>query len=106
MLKDEVVLGVAHLLTKTHNTEIISPTLRACTFLTMTYEFVAGPLSLCILRNLIPLMEILDNPSECTKDIINLVDSVSNLVNGSDLNKLHFYEAKGPLIVLKYLSKP
>jgi len=96
MLKEEVVLGVAHLLTITHNSEIITSTLRACTFLTMTHEFVASPVSLCILKNLIPLMDILNHNTNKFKDMINLVQSITNLVKGSDQNKLHFYESQGP----------
>jgi hypothetical protein len=84
MLKTEVVLGVAHLLTITHNPEIISSTLKACTYLTMTYEFVSKTISLAILKNLTPLMDLMIRGEECTQDIINLVFSISNLAKGRD----------------------
>lgn len=96
MLKKEVVLGVAHLLTVTHNTDIISATLKACTYLTMTYEFVSSPLSLEVLKNLIPLTDIMSGVKECTEDMINLVQTIANLIKGTDENKLHFFEHNGP----------
>ena len=84
MLKQEVVEGVAYLLTILHNSDIISSTLKACTYLTMTYEFVSSPLSLAVLRNLMPLLDFLYKPNECSQDIINLVQSIANLVKGTD----------------------
>jgi len=66
MLKTEVVLGIGHLLTVIDNPDIISSTLKACTYLTMTYEFVSKTISLEILKNLTPLMDLMIRGEECT----------------------------------------
>lgn len=55
MMKREVILGVTHLLAVYEHRDILSNTIKACTYLTMNYDFVVQPLSLELLKRLMNL---------------------------------------------------
>jgi hypothetical protein len=58
MVKPEVVRGVTHLLIVTDSfPDIISNTVKACTYLTLNFDFVSSPSSINMLKNLMPLTE-------------------------------------------------
>ena len=57
ILKHEIVIGVTHLLSVPHN-EILYNAVKACTYLTMNYEFVNQPTSLMLLKKLMPLLDL------------------------------------------------
>jgi len=56
MLSKEVILGITHLLELSDQQDIIKNTVKACTYLSMNYEFVSSKLSLDVLKNLMPLL--------------------------------------------------
>lgn len=58
MIKPEVIKGVTHLLTVTDSfPDVISNTVKACTFMTLNFEFVSGTSSINMLKNLMSLTE-------------------------------------------------
>ncbi len=58
MVKPEVVRGVTHLLTVTDSfPDIISNTVKACTYMTLNFDFVSSSSSINMLKNLMPLTE-------------------------------------------------
>ena len=77
MLKPEVVRGVTHLLTATDSfPDVISNTVKACTYLTLNFEFVSNPSSINMLKNLMQLTEYFKRskvPAQQEEDVINLV---------------------------------
>jgi hypothetical protein len=54
-MKREVILGVTNLLAVYEHRDILSNTIKACTYLTMNYDFVVQPLSLELLKRLMDL---------------------------------------------------
>ena len=65
-------------------------TVKACTYLSMNYEFVSTKLSLDVLKNLLPLLDKFTGV-----DKINLIYSISNILKGDNSNKLFFFEHNG-----------
>jgi hypothetical protein len=58
MVKPEVVKGVTHLLTLTDCfPDIVSNTVKACTHMTMNFDFVSHPSSLEMLKNMLALTD-------------------------------------------------
>ena len=56
LLASEVIIGINELLEQHAFEDILKHTVKACTFLSMNYEFVSTSLSLDILKNLMPLL--------------------------------------------------
>lgn len=49
MLSHDVILGIKHLLEQIEELDIVKNTVKACTYLSMNYEFVSSKLSLDVL---------------------------------------------------------
>lgn len=62
-------------------------TVKACTYLSMNYEFVSTNLSLDILKNLMPLLNTFSGT-----DQYNLIFTIANILKGDPQNKMYFYE--------------
>ncbi len=57
MVKPQVIEGVTHLLSVTEGTQDIIPnTIKACTYLTMNFDFASHPSSYDMLKCMIPLI--------------------------------------------------
>lgn len=56
-MSHEVVIGLNQLLERSEHLDILQNTVKACTYLSMNYEFVSASLSLDILKNLMPLLK-------------------------------------------------
>jgi hypothetical protein len=94
--KRELVLGVTQLLQVQGHKEILGNTVKACTYLTMDYEFVNRPLSLDLLMRLVPLIDYFAADINIdSRNIINLIFSISNIVKGSNANRVYFFEQGG-----------
>lgn len=79
MLQHEVILGIKHLLEQIDELDIVKNTVKACTYLSMNYEFVSSKLSLDVLQNLMPLMYNFQG-----NDKMNLIYSISNILKGDN----------------------
>jgi hypothetical protein len=77
MVKPEVVRGVTHLLTVTDSfPDVISNTVKACTYMTLNFDFVSNPSSINMLKNLLSLTEYFKRSKEPKiqeEDVVNLV---------------------------------
>lgn len=87
ILKPEIVQGVNSLLNVNENLDIIKNTVKAVSYLSMNYEFVNQPISLQILKRLMPLLDTLCVNQTDDKDMINLIFSISNILKGDLKNK-------------------
>ena len=85
LLTQEVIVGVNHLLEQVDNYYILQHTLRAITYMSMSYVFVSSGLALDILDNLIPLLASFEND-----DLRSLLFSICNILKGSKENALFF----------------
>ena len=64
--------------------------MKACTYLSMNYEFVSTSLSLDVLKNLMPLMKDFEGD-----DQHNLIFSIANILKGEKANKSYFCDNGG-----------
>lgn len=85
ILKRELIFGVANLLSVLGHREILGNAVKACTYLTMDYEFVSQPISMELLQRLVPLVDYFaeddhDNP----RNFFNLVYCITNIVKGAN----------------------
>ncbi|CDW78052.1 UNKNOWN [Stylonychia lemnae] len=98
MLSKEVILGITHLLELSDEQDIIKNTVKACTYLSMNYEFVSSKLSLDVLKNLMPLLTIFQGD-----DKLHLIYSISNILKGDNDNKMFFFEKDGSSMFLRLI---
>lgn len=82
ILKHEIVVGVSSLLHVRDNLDIIRNTVKAVSYLSMNYEFVNLPISLEILKRLMPLLDTFYEDTADNKNMINLIFSISNILKG------------------------
>lgn len=82
ILKHEIVVGVSSLLHVRANLDIIRNTVKAVSYLSMNYEFVNQPISLEILKRLMPLLDTFYEDTTDNKNMINLIFSISNILKG------------------------
>ena len=75
-------------------------TVKACTYLSMNYEFVSTKLSLDVLKNLLPLLDKFTGV-----DKINLIYSISNILKGDNSNKLFFFEHNGSTSFMQIIQE-
>lgn len=85
------------------NPDIIRNSVKAVSYLSMNYDFVNQPISLDILRNLMPLLDMFHNDPANSKHIANLIFSISNIVKGDPANKRYFFEQGGCSRFLTYI---
>jgi len=100
LLSQEVILGMTHLLEQVEDHEILRNTVKACTYLSMNYEFVSTYLSLEILKNLIPFLYVFQD-----EDKMNLIFSISNILKGDKQNKQYFFDNGGSSYFLDLIEE-
>ena len=85
MVKPEVITGVIHLLSKTENlSTVISNTVKACTYLTLNFDFVSGPTSITMLIKMIPLIDYYEKKQPGgNMNLQDLICCISNLLRSS-----------------------
>lgn len=55
----EVIQGIVHLLRQTRNETILKYTVKACTYISLNFEFLNSDMSLLVLQALTPLLDLL-----------------------------------------------
>jgi len=90
LMSHEVILGINHLLELKGQPDILRNTVKACTYLSMNYEFVAKSHSLDVLKNLMTLMDDFDG-----NDKVNLTFIFANILKGTREKKEYFLQNKG-----------
>jgi hypothetical protein len=105
--------------------EITSYAVKACTFISLNFNFLNSPLSLLLLQALTPLLDRLDanaimsenldssrGPSQVTSyinfhsDLDNCIFAISNLLKGRSQNCVYFVENDGPRQVMEHMLRP
>ena len=92
LMAHEVVHGICELLRQTKHPDITRYTIKACTFISMNYDFIAQHhFSLDILR---AMMKLLDQMTS-SRDQYNIILTIKNILNGDKQNKLYFLDNGG-----------
>lgn len=87
-----------HLLRQTKNETILKYTVKACTYISLNFEFLNSDMSLLVLQALTPLLDLLSYQENgnarddvvLTSDKDNCVFAVSNLLKGRTQNSIYF----------------
>lgn len=75
----EVVQGICQLLNQNKHIEIIRYTIKACTYISMNYEFIKESLySLDILKSMMRLLDKMKNRN----DQFNIILTIKNILKG------------------------
>ena len=92
LLAIEVVNGICDLLRQMKHMDIVRNTIKACTYISMNYEFIsASEYSLEILKAFMFLLENMEEQADQTKIIL----TIKNILKGDKVNKLFFLEHGG-----------
>jgi hypothetical protein len=95
LLKEEIILGICHLLEHKDELEMLGHTVLACSHVAMNYEFCSSPLSTQVMNNLVPLIPIFKG-----KDLYVLLVTISKIMQGRDENRnVFFYMNKSRLLI-------
>lgn len=97
LLKEEIILGICHLLKHKDELEMLGHTVLAWSHMAMNYDFCISPLSTHVMDHLVPLIPIFKG-----KDLYVLLVTISKIMQGRDENRnVFFYTSKS-----KVLSQP
>lgn len=89
---NDVIKGICKLLSLKKNEDVTRHTIKACTYLSMNFEFISeSKHSLPVLH---AMMELLDNLSD-RHDQFNIILTIKNILKGAKNNKMYFYENGG-----------
>lgn len=90
----EVVKGICDLLQQTKHLSIIRYTLKACTYISMNYEFIRqSKFSLSILKQMMALLSL--NSLDQRDDRYNIIITIKNILRGDKANKMLFLDKGG-----------
>ena len=85
----EVVQGIGPLLNLPKHKDIIRYTIKACTYISMNYEFIkSATLSVDILKEMLLLLESLPDKNDQT----NIIMTIKNIIKGDKVNKQFFVD--------------
>jgi hypothetical protein len=88
----EVVTGICDLLSMKKHKDIIRFTIKACTYISMNYDFIKrSDLSLDILKCFMKLLDQMTGKD----DIYNISMAIKNILKGDKKNKKHFLDNGG-----------
>ena len=88
----QVIEGICDLLNQTKEPEIINHTIKACTYISLNYDFIKqSEFSLPILKELLHLLDKVENK----QDVYNIILSIKNILKGAKTNKMFFYDNGG-----------
>ena len=89
MMGVEVVQGIGQLLNLHKHKDIIRYTIKACTYISMNYEFIkSATLSVDILKEMLLLLESLPDKNDQT----NIIMTIKNIIKGDKVNKQFFVD--------------
>lgn len=92
LMAKEVVRGICDLLRQVKHIEIVRNTIKACTYISMNYEFIQeSEYSLEILRSFMYLLEKMEN----RHDRFNIILTLKNILKGDKAHKEFFLEKGG-----------
>ena len=88
----QVINGICDLLNQTAQTDIIRHTIKACTFISLNYDFIKQyDYSLPILKAMLLLVEKVEDKN----DVYNIILTIKNILKGAKENKMFFFENGG-----------
>mmetsp|Transcript_17153 Transcript_17153/g.26518 ORF Transcript_17153/g.26518 Transcript_17153/m.26518 type:complete len:116 (+) Transcript_17153:3965-4312(+) len=91
-MASEVVNGICELLRQTKHSDIVRHTIKACTYISMNYEFIKkSELSLDILKSMMQLLDTM----KTRDDQYNIILTIKNILKGDNDNRLYFFENQG-----------
>lgn len=92
LMAKEVVTGICDLLSMKKHKDIIRFTIKACTYISMNYDFIKrSDLSLDILKCFMKLLDQMTGKD----DIYNISMAIKNILKGDKKNKKHFLDNGG-----------
>ena len=88
----EVVIGICELLNQNKHIDIIRYTIKACTYISMNYDFIRdSKFSLDILKSMMTLLDKMKNRN----DQFNIILTIKNILKGDKTNKSYFLNNGG-----------
>lgn len=92
LMATEVVQGICELLNQKKHIEIIRYTIKACTYISMNYDFIKESMySLDILKSMMVLLDKMKNRN----DQFNIILTIKNILKGDKCNKSYFLDNGG-----------
>lgn len=99
---NEVVQGICDLLNQTKHMDIVRHTIKACSYISMNYEFISdSKFSLEVLKSLMSLLE----KSEEAADQFSIIMTIKNMLKGDKVNKLFFLDHGGTKRFTKIIAE-
>lgn len=92
LMAAEVVEGICELLSQKKQPDIIRYTIKACTYISMNYEFISqSKFSLNILKKMMSLLDVMAHRD----DKYNIILTIKNILKGDKVNKKYFLDKYG-----------